>query len=163
MLLSFIWFIWLWFYKNQSLNMLRHDFFIIIVWESIIKYAYTWFIIILYVVYELNIYDMGSNGDMLLHMVRHDFLLIFIIYVLHVYDMSSNGDILLSSLNFDLENNLIFCLLLSMSWYNLMINCSIYFFYRNLFYYLILLKLENVILFSLVYTWFFIKQCIAQA
>ena len=69
----------------------------------------------MYVVYELNIYDMGSNGDMLLHMIRHDFLLIFIIYVLHVYDMSSNGDILLSSLNFDLENNLIFCLLLSMS------------------------------------------------
>ena len=87
----------------------------------------------------------------------------YIIDELFVYDMSSNGDILLSSLNFDLENNLIFCLLLSMSWYNLMINCSIYFFYRNLFYYLILLKLENVILFSLVYTWFFIKQCIARA
>ena len=61
-------------------------------------------------------------------MIKHDFLLFFyIIYELHVYDMVSNGDMLLTSLNFDLENNLIFSLLLSMSWYNLMINCSIYF------------------------------------
>ena len=48
-LLSFIRFIWLWF-ENQSLNMLRHDFFII-----------------LYIVYKLNIYDMGYTYDMLLH------------------------------------------------------------------------------------------------
>ena len=32
-----------------------------------------------------------------------------------------------------------------------------------LFYYLILLKFENVFLFYLVYTWFLIKQCITRA
>ena len=49
------------------------------------------------------------------NMVRHDFILSFYnIYELHVYDMGSNIDMLLPSLNFDLEVNLIFSLLLRM-------------------------------------------------
>ena len=43
-------------------------------------------------------------------MLKHDFLNYFVFY-----DMDSNGDILLSSYQFDLENNLLFSLLLSKS------------------------------------------------
>ena len=52
----------------------------------------------------------------MLNMVRHDFQLFFYnIYELHVYDMGSDSDMLLPSLNFDSVINLIFSLLLSMS------------------------------------------------
>ena len=54
----------------------------------------------------------------MLIMVRLDFIFFsffYNIYELHVYDMGSNSDMLLPSLNFDLEINLIFSLLLSMS------------------------------------------------
>ena len=47
-----------------------------------------------------------------LNMLRHDFLNYFVFY-----DMGSNGDMLLSSSQFDLENNLLSSLLLSMSCY----------------------------------------------
>ena len=56
------------------------------------------------------------------------------------------------SLNFDLENNLIFSLLLSMSWYKF--DDKLFY----LFYYLILLKLENVFIFSLGFIWEFIRE-----
>ena len=52
-------------------------------------------------------------------------------YELHIYDMAG----------FDLENNLLFSLLLCMSWYKF--DDKLFY----LLYYLILLKLENIILF----------------